>query len=182
MDQSSQKWKEKCLEQLGQREERNGANRCLFKPQGSVGGAGFFGNVGWDQAQTFKGWKALIHLGAFREQILAWRLSLRWFSLKIGINSLMEPAWSASSLLPRGVMVFWDGSFGSREWDSCLEGIFPARSCQGGNFCFPKSTLGACRKLHFCHCSARPSTKLLPRHLGKGNPRSGSFSRAIYLL
>lgn len=53
MDQSSQKWKEKCLEQLGQREERNGANRCLFKPYGNVGGAGFFGNVGWDQAQTF---------------------------------------------------------------------------------------------------------------------------------
>lgn len=43
MDQSSQKRKEKCLEQLGQREERNGAKRCLFKPYGNVGGAGFLG-------------------------------------------------------------------------------------------------------------------------------------------
>lgn len=36
-------WKEKCMDQLGTREERNGASRCSFKPCGSAGGAGFSG-------------------------------------------------------------------------------------------------------------------------------------------
>lgn len=44
---------------------------------------------------------------------MAWRLSLRWFSLKIGINSLIEPAWSVSSLLPRGVRVSGMGVLGA---------------------------------------------------------------------
>lgn len=156
MDQSSQKRKEKCLEQLGQREERNGANRCLFKPQGSVGGAGFFGNVGWDQAQTF-GVKSLDPPWSVQGAILAWRLSLRWFSLKIGINSLIEPAWSASSLLPRGVRVSGMGVLGAGN------GLMPGRNfssqeLSGWEFLLSKIHLRACRKLHFCHCSARPST------------------------
>lgn len=102
-------------------------------------------------------WKALIHLGAFREQILAWRLSLRWFSLKIGINSLIEPAWSASSLLPRGVRVSGMGVLGAGN------GLMPGRNfssqeLSGWEFLLSKIHLGPCRKLHFCHCSARPST------------------------
>lgn len=31
------------MEQLGKREERSGASRCLFEPQGSIGAAGFSG-------------------------------------------------------------------------------------------------------------------------------------------
>lgn len=80
------------MDQLGTREERNRANRCLFKPCGSIGGAGF---LGMGLGCSPEPWcKALIHLGALaqtlREQMLAWRLAVGWFSLKMSLHCLIE--------------------------------------------------------------------------------------------